>query len=154
MWFYPAVNSDWETQGNWFTNAGHTIPATGLPGAFTDVVLLADANVHTYGPNNDGFATTTQLGSTLDVNGFTLYITGHPLVETDAWLELTEEQQNDQLVGDVEVVVPQYDCGDTVTVDITNVTDSQAATRQVDEFGFAYAIVIPSGHLNVVQNVG
>jgi hypothetical protein len=154
MWFYPGADAKWENQANWFLNETHTVPAVGLPKSYTDVVLLADADVETYGPGYADHANTIELGKSLDVNGHTLYILGHNPTETDEWIALSDEEKDAQLSGDAETPIAQYSCPDAVTIDIAGVIDSKADTRPLDADGFAYALVVPSGHLVVVNTAG
>lgn len=41
LYFNAAVDNDWNTLGNWWTNSGHTTAAGSLPGSGDDVVLSA-----------------------------------------------------------------------------------------------------------------
>lgn len=49
LYFNGAINNDWGTLGNWWTNPSFTIPATSLPDSITPVEIYADVLENTDG---------------------------------------------------------------------------------------------------------
>ena len=41
LYWYSAIDNNWDSLGNWWSDSGHTVHATSLPGSSDSVVILA-----------------------------------------------------------------------------------------------------------------